>query len=988
MNIDLTREKPWYKLQLAIASESTSVGIVSKRTLFTSQTKNKVHEKITRDVGVKGTLKKRNKYSETVLLPRTRFPVQINGKERIEKDKYLTEKCGFSELYEWQRKNLSGPEFILHDGPPYANGTPHMGHAINKILKDIASRHNVLQGKRVHYVPGWDCHGLPIEMKALQDINMQEPLAIRQQAREYAEKAVIQQRQAFQSWGIMANWKECYLTNQSSYVKNQLRQFVQLYERNIIFNDFMPVYWSASSRTALAESELEYNEKHQSKSAIVRLRIDEFPDKLNSLKNRITYALTWTTTPWTLVANQAICFKTDGVYCVAEDTGGNLNIFGEELLKNIELKIGQLKPIMRVEGKELKGTTYFYPFEKKKLPFLAAQHVTMDVGTGLVHTAPAHGREDFLVALENKMPVVSMVDSEGRFTEAAGPEFQGLSVLTEGTDKVLQNIATDVLHVEMFTHSYPYDWRTKQPVFIRASNQWFFDINSVRDKAIDSIKDIEIYPENNRTSSTNALVAGIKDRPYWCISRQRSWGTPIPVFYDKTTGKPFTSRALIERLCDSIDQHGPDCWWKYSEEELIGSDVFRQLNVSIDNVEKGKDILDIWFDSGISWSAVLPKSQANLYLEGHDQFGGWFQSSLITSVALQGCSPYRALFVHGFAVDEDGSKMSKSMGNVTNPEEILLGGVNLEKNPIYGVDVLRWWVASHGSQHLKVPVSKTLFDGCKRSIFRIRSILRFLLGALHSYHQDVHCEPQYRAIDKYMLYRLYHYNEQMLQHYNGYKYQHAAKTIMNFIVNDVSALYCFLIKDRLYCDEITSPLRIAVIEVVRATLVILLRTITPIVPHLVEEAWLHHPENRDESKIPFYHTTYVIPESWNDPTIVKCVDAALRIRKQFQSAVDTNRWQLSVTIEATKDDFHWLSLLHDNGEESTSELCEILQVSSINLIENQTVTETQIQTKAIEKVLCDRCRRYPEDGQDCLCPRCANILAKNESSLLKSHGDR
>ncbi|XP_078035223.1 isoleucyl-tRNA synthetase, mitochondrial isoform X2 [Augochlora pura] len=950
----------------------------SKRIFFTSQIKNRVQEKISHDVGVKGTLKRRNNYSETVLLPRTLFPVQINGKERIDKDKYLTAKCGFSELYEWQRKNLSGPEFILHDGPPYANGIPHMGHAINKILKDITSRHNVLQGRRVHYVPGWDCHGLPIEMRALQDISMQEPLVIRQQAREYAEKAVIEQRQAFQSWGIMANWKECYLTNQSSYVKNQLRQFLQLYEKGIIFRDFMPVYWSPSSRTALAESELEYNEKHKSKSAVVRLRIDKFSDKLNPLKNRITYALVWTTTPWTLVANQALCFKTDGMYCVAEDTEGNLNIFGEELLKNIELKIGPLKPKMRVEGKELKGTTYFHPFQKKPLPFLAAQHVTMDVGTGLVHTAPAHGREDFLVALENKMSVISLVDPEGRFTEAAGPEFQGLNVLTEGTDKVLQSIGKNVLCVEMFMHSYPYDWRTKQPVFIRASSQWFFDINSVKDKAIDSMKDIEIYPENNRTSFTNALVASIKDRPYWCISRQRSWGTPIPVLYSKTTGEPFTSRALIERLCDSIDQHGPDCWWKYSVEDLIGLDVIKQLNVQIDDVEKGKDILDIWFDSGISWSAVLPKSKANLYLEGYDQFRGWFQSSLITSVALQGCSPYRALFVHGFAVDENELKMSKSIGNVINPEELLIGGMNLKKNPIYGVDVLRWWVASHGSQHLKVPVSKALLDGSKQSINKIRSILRFLLGALHSYRQDVHCKPQYRTIDKYMLYRLYCYNEQMLQHYNDYKYHHASKTIMNFVTNDVSALYCFLIKDRLYCDEITSPSRIAVIEVVRAILTILLRTMSPIVPHLVEEAWLHHPENSDENKIPFYHTRYEIPESWNDPTIVERMDAALRIRGQFQSAVDTNRWKLSVTIEATKDDFLWLSLLHDNVEKTTSELCEILQVSSINLIEDQTKTETQIQMKAIETVLCNRCRRYPEEGQDCLCSRCASILAKNE----------
>ncbi|XP_015438949.1 PREDICTED: isoleucine--tRNA ligase, mitochondrial [Dufourea novaeangliae] len=950
-----------------------------KRTLF-GEVKIQINGNSIHGTRTKTTAKKRHKYSDTVLLPRTQFPAQINGKKRIEKDKYLTTKAGFSELYEWQRTHLSGPEFILHDGPPYANGVPHMGHAINKILKDITLRSNVVQGNRVHYIPGWDCHGLPIEMKAIQDVNMNDPLMIRQQAQEYAKKAIARQKQAFQSWGVMANWNEsgCYFTNESSYIKNQLCQFIKLYEKGIIFQNFMPVYWSPSSRTALAESELDYNEQHQSKSAIVRLRIDKFPEKLNSLKNRIAYALTWTTTPWTLVANQAVCFAMDAMYCLAEDSEGNLNIVGEELLQNVEAKIGPLKPIIRVKGKELEGTTYFHPFTEKRLPFLPARHVTMNLGTGLVHTAPAHGREDFLVALENNMSVVSFVDVEGRYIEAAGPEFHGLKVLTEGTDKVLHHMAKDVLHVEMFTHSYPYDWRTKQPVLIRASNQWFININSVRDNVIDSIADIKIYPECNRNSFTNALLAGIKDRPYWCISRQRSWGVPIPVLFNKVTGKSLTSRALIERLCHAIDEYGPDCWWKYSKDELIGLNVIQEMNVPIDDVEKGKDIMDIWFDSGISWSAVLPEGKANLCLEGYDQFNGWFQSSLITSIALQNCPPYRGLFVHGFAVDENGLKMSKSVGNVIDPEEILLGGSNLEKSPVYGVDVLRWWVASHGTQHMKIPVSKVLLDGCKQSIHKLRLILRFLLGCLYPHHQGVHCEPHYRIIDKYMLYALYHYNEQMLEHYNNYEYHHASKTIMNFVANDVSALYCFLIKDRVYCDEATSPSRIAALSVLRETLTVLLRTIAPIVPHLAEEVWSYHPENH--ASIPFHHTSYRVPESWNDPKIVERLNAAFCIRNKLLNTVSTNTWELSGTIEATTADFVWLSLLHDEKQRSTSELCEILQLSSIKLIENPDVTETQIQVESNQKVLCDRCRRYPEVGEDGLCLRCAGIVAKDKSA--------
>ncbi|XP_076241877.1 isoleucyl-tRNA synthetase, mitochondrial [Calliopsis andreniformis] len=953
------------------------LSVSQRRTLFICR--KLMNKQLVDSTDTHNTSKKQHKYSDTVLLPRTQFPAQLNGKKRIEKDQYLAKKCGFSELYEWQRKNLSAPEFVLHDGPPYANGVPHMGHAINKILKDITLRNHVMHGKRVHYVPGWDCHGLPIELKAIHNVNVQDPLEIRERARKYAKEAIVKQKEAFQSWGVMADWNEsgCYFTNNPSYIKNQLHQFIKLYEKGIVFRDFMPVYWSPSSRTALAESELEYNTEHQSKAAIVRLCIANFPEKLSFFKDRSVYALIWTTTPWTLVANQALAFSLNATYCFAEDIEGNVNIISEELLENVESKIGSLRPIIRIEGKELQGTMYLHPLNEKKLPFLASNHVTMDKGTGLVHIAPAHGPEDFLVAIENSIPILSLVDIEGKYTEAAGVEFHGLNVLTEGNDKILDHLAQNILHIEKFTHSYPYDWRTKQPVVIRASNQWFIDVNSLRQKIIDNISDVKVYPECNRKSFTNALIARLKERPYWCISRQRSWGVPIPVFYSKTTGKVLTNRVLVERLCHSIDKHGSDCWWKCSVEELIGSDIIKEQNIDIDDIERGKDIMDIWFDSGISWSAVLPEGKANLYLEGYDQFNGWFQTSLITSVALQECPPYRELFVHGFAVDENCEKMSKSLGNVVNPEELLQGGSNMQKKPVYGVDILRWWVASHGCQNTQVPVSKTLLDGSKQSINRLRLILRFLLGVLHPDHHNVHCKPQYKTIDRYMLYTLYSYYKKMQEYYNNYEYHHASKAIMHFIANDVSGLYCHLIKDRLYCDEITSPTRAAAVQVVREILIVLLRTIAPVVPHLAEEAWLHHPENSES--VPLHYTTYKIPDSWNEPKIVEYMDAALRLRSNLLNIVSTNTWKLSVVVDATKDDFYSLSLLHDKRQPSSSDLCEILQVSSIVLIENDTVTETRIQIENIDKTLCSRCRRYLETREDGLCSRCAIVLAKDTS---------
>ncbi|OXU30324.1 hypothetical protein TSAR_014921 [Trichomalopsis sarcophagae] len=920
------------------------------------------------------------RYTDTILLPKTNFQARITGKKRVEMDKYLQDKCGFSELYNWQRANLEGPDFVLHDGPPYANGDPHMGHTINKVLKDITIRSKVIKGQRVHYVPGWDCHGLPIELKALTSakkrVSELTPMQIRAQARKFAEDAVNKQRQVFSSWGVMADWKDngCYFTNTVAYIVNQLNQFYNLYEKNLVYRDFKPVHWSPSSRTALAEAELEYRDNHQSKCATVRLPIVELPSKLAAFQGKSIFGLTWTTTPWTLVANQALAYSLDADYCLAEDNEGNLYILAVELLeKNIE-KIGQLNVVTTFSGNDLAGAKYSHPITGITLPFLPGDHVNTEQGTGLVHTAPAHGQEDFLVALENDIPVLSLVDEEGKYTAEAGSDFHGLKVLEQGTDAVIARINKNILHTETISHSYPYDWRTKKPIIVRASHQWFIDTNSIKDQAMKCIENVNIYPAQHRTSWTNALLTQLKQRPYWCISRQRVWGTPIPVLYYKDTGKIFITKEWIERLCEVLEKYGPDCWWELPVEKLLGKRLCAELNLSGSEFRKGDDILDIWFDSGISWSAVLPEKKANLYMEGMDQFTGWFQSSLLTSVALQDCAPYQDLFVHGFAVDEKNNKMSKSIGNVVDPEEIVKGGKDMNKKPAYGVDILRWWVASHGTQHTLVPMKNSLLQGSADTVHKLRLVFRFLLGALHTYdeNKNITVEPQYHYLDKYMLHQLYHYHQEIQSLYEKYQYHNVSKTVVNFITNDVSAVYCHMIKDRIYCEKIDSPYRLGALDVIGEILSITTRSIAPILPHLAEEVWLHHPENL--ASVPIFHTQHRSLESWNNLEYKEIIEKALDLRSEINKLTSQNTWLSKATIKANSQDFKLLSSLQKDETSSLSELCDICQVSSITLLQDDSCDHVNVSLEDIKGQLCKRCRRHPEPAPEEICDRCTEVL--------------
>ncbi|KAK4876897.1 hypothetical protein RN001_009403 [Aquatica leii] len=916
----------------------------------------------------------KSKFTNTVLLPQTKFPLRLEKKKLIERDKYINNLSCFKDLYSWQKQNCSEPEFVLHDGPPYANGAPHMGHAINKILKDTIVRSKIIQGQKVDYVPGWDCHGLPIELKALKNnTHKLTPIEIRNKARNFAKNTIELQKAAFQSWGVIGNWDNSYLTFDNKYVINEIEMFMELYEKGLVFRDVKPVYWSPSSRTALAEAELEYNPQHTSTSTFVKFKLAKFPNAPELNEN--VHALIWTTTPWTLPSNQAICFNPNLSYSIVK-YGETLDYFiiATNLIETLSKTLNtSFRIINTFNGTTLEGCTYLHPFHNgPESPFLRSDHATDSKGTGLVHTAPAHGPDDFLVALQNKLSILSIVDENGCYTNAAPPELQGLFVLSEGTTTVLDMLGDNIVHVSDFIHSYPYDWRTKKPVILRASNQWFLDTKKIKNRAIELLGNVKGVPLIFNEAYKKNLSDQIQKRPYWCISRQRSWGVPIPAFYEKSTGKPIINREIISHLSSLIDKHNSNCWWQLPVSSLLPQNILTNLNTSIDNIEKGNDIFDIWFDSGLSWSYALKNDKvADVYLEGVDQFTGWFQSSLMTSVALRDKAPYKSIYVHGFVVDENGLKMSKSLGNVIDPVDVIEG-----KNSVkaYGVDTLRWWVVCHANSDSITHVTTNVLQSSSEEVQKIRSVLRFALGALCDYSDHPTIYSSLNLIDKYLLHLLLKFYLQVSDIYNSYKYEKLAPCVINFVTNPVSTLYYIAIKDRLYCDEADSYQRRSAQFVLHQIFTIVARSIAPVVPHLAEELHLHFPLKQTNSifQIPLFEPDY----AWCNNDISEFVENLLNVRKDLYKAVGPNTLDVNLHIQLSEHLFKKYQEIVTDHKDINREMADILQVSLVDVVLNSDLKDFSISYEKSWLHMCSRCRRVFAENENDLCRRC-NLICSN-----------
>lgn len=780
-------------------------------------------------------------YKDTLNLPQTAFSMKANLSQN---EPNMLKKWAEMDLYGRLRRHFAGkPCFILHDGPPYANGHIHLGHTINKVLKDIIIKSRQFQGFDVPYVPGWDCHGLPIEHNVEKDLGSKKKdmtkLEIRKSCRRYAEKFVNIQREEFKRLGVLGDWDHPYLTMSYDYEAAICREFCDIFLKGYVVKSKKPVYWCPTCVTALAEAEVEYAD-HKSPSITVK-----FAAKANLqawFKERFkadlpVFVLIWTTTPWTLPANLAVALHSDFDY-VGVKIENEIWIVAEARLSAILLSVGKelvdVQVLGRFNGKEIEGMHLLHPFIERDSLLVTADYVTLDTGTGCVHTAPGHGADDYATGLRYGLEIYAPVDDRGRFTQDVA-NFAGVNIF-DANAKIIELLQEKGVLVasEPLTHSYPHCWRCKRPVIFRATSQWFISMDGqqgLRKRALSAIEEVRWIPEWGK----DRIRGMVEARPDWCVSRQRAWGVPVTVFVCEDCETPFMNAATAQRLYEVFSVEGADAWFARSTKELLPSDA-SCAKCGGKKIRKETDILDVWFDSGVSHAAVLGQRSelswpAHLYLEGSDQHRGWFQSSLLTSVATRDQAPYQAVLTHGFVVDGQGKKMSKSVGNVISPLDIIKE---------YGAEILRLWVSSEDYQD-DIKISKEILQRLVESYRKIRNTFRYLLSNLYDFNPDTDAvfESELDILDRWALARLTLLKKRVLSAYNDYKFHQIYHRIHEFCTVDMSALYLDIIKDRLYCELPNGTKRRSAQTVLYRIARELLIMVSPILSFTAEEAWAH-----------------------------------------------------------------------------------------------------------------------------------------------------
>lgn len=913
-------------------------------------------------------------YKDTLLMPKTGFPMRGNLPNKEPKRQ---EHWNDTNLYEKVQERTKGrPLFILHDGPPYANGDLHIGHALNKILKDFITRYKSMSGYHAPYIPGWDTHGLPIETALTKNKKIKRKemsiAEFRQKCAEYALGQIDSQRKQFKQLGVRGDWNNPYVTLTKDYEAAQIKVFGEMAKKGYIYKGLKPVYWSPSSESALAEAEIEYKDK-RSPSIYVALEVTDGKDLLDGGEKFII----WTTTPWTIPANLGISLHPELQYVVVK-ADGERYILAEELLASVTEELGWGSPevVKTFTGKEADKIVARHPFYDRDSLVMLGEHVTTDAGTGCVHTAPGHGEDDFVVARSYGIEALSPVNDKGVFT-AEAPGFEGLFYDTANKDitEKLKEVGA-LLKLSFITHSYPHDWRTKKPTIFRATSQWFASIKDFRQDILDEINRINWYPSWGETRLYNM----VRDREDWCISRQRAWGVPIPVFYgeDQT---PILTDETISHVSDLFREHGSNIWFEREAKDLL-PEGFTSEHSPNGEFTKETDIMDVWFDSGSSHEAVLNQREdhrrpADVYLEGSDQYRGWFNSSLSTAVAVTGKAPYENIISHGFALDGNGRKMSKSLGNVIVPSKV-------QKQ--LGSDILRLWVSSVDYQ-ADVRISDDILKQTSEAYRKIRNTFRFMLGNLADFDpaRDRVPEAEMEEVDRYMLHRLQQVIKDVRANYEKFEYSPIFHQIHNFCTVDLSSFYLDFAKDVLYIEAKDNHRRRSIQTGYYEILTALVKLLTPIIPHTADELWEHIPGAEEES---------VQLTDMPEPRAIQQMDELegkwdhfMQVRDDVLKALEEARNQkvIGKSLEAK------VSIVPRDEEtkavlDSFSYLQQLLIVSEANVTDSSPkTTEYRLVDVAVEKhpgEKCERCWVASDTvGEDSdhpgLCSRCAEVVKEN-----------
>ena len=929
-------------------------------------------------------------YKQTLNLPKTQFPMKAN---LVRKEPEILKRWEEIRLYERIREISKGRDkYMLHDGPPYANGHIHMGTAFNKILKDIIIKSKQMAGFDSPYVPGWDCHGLPIEHKVDKELGNKKAqmsqVEIRRYCRKYAEKYIDIQREEFKRLGVLGEWDRPYLTMNYPYEATIVREFGKFALNGSLVRSKKPIYWCIYCKTALAEAEVEYGD-HTSPSIYVKFpMISDLSEKFPALKGKKVFVLIWTTTPWTLPANLAIALHPDYDYVAVDTKDHGVLILAEGLLYVCMDSFGitDFQVLANFKGNEVERLEARHPFYDRPSLLVLAPYVTLDAGTGCVHTAPGHGREDFETGLEYDLEPYSPVDDEGKFTDDVG-FFAGLQVFeaNEQVNKKLQELGA-LIKQEDITHEYPHCWRCKQPVIFRSTEQWFISMekNDLRKKALQAINQVKWIPSWGR----DRIYSMIENRPDWCISRQRAWGVPITVFFCRDCGEVIISQEIIDHVSAMVEESGADVWFIEPEERLLPPGT-RCPKCGSDRFKKETDILDVWFDSGVSYAAVMEKrdyleSPADLYLEGSDQHRGWFHSSLLCSVGTRGIAPYKSVLTHGFVVDGQGKAMHKSAGNVISPEELI------QK---YGAEILRLWVAGEDYTDNN-RLSNEILQRLTEAYRRIRNTCRYLLGNLDDFDPDTDSivYDQMEEIDRWVLHRLQELSARILKAYEKFEFHIVYHNLHNFCVLDLSSFYLDIIKDRLYTSPKASVARRSAQTAMNEILETLVRLMAPVLSFTAEEIWQYMKGNKRSESV-HMETFMPVKEDYRNPELAARWEEIIAVRKEVTKALEQARKEkrighsLDASVKLGLSEQLMAKLLP-----YADQLRSIFIVSSVDLVPlddmgdgllTETIPGLKISVFASDDPKCERCWVHDSTvGQNkehpTLCKRCVDALGQGE----------